>query len=64
MAAPAAVALAEVRVPAASGVVPVPEASEVRIIIRPTSTVPISVGAGDGVVLAVTMAEAADVSAQ
>lgn len=57
LAAPVAAALAEVRVPEASEAV-------ITIIIRPTSTVPISVGVGDGVVLAVTTAVAADASAQ
>lgn len=55
LAAPEAAVLAEVRVLEASVAV-------ITTIIRPTSTVPISVG--DGVVLAVTTAEAADASAQ
>lgn len=56
LAAHAAAVLAEVRVP---------EASEAVItIIRPTSTVPISVGDGDGAVLAVITAEAEVASVQ
>ena len=56
LAAPVVAVLAEVRVR---------EASEAVItIVRPTSTVPISVGDGDGVVLAVISAEAEVASAQ